>query len=75
LERLLRTPMTRRLDNEIRRLRAEGVRVIRIEPGTQDLAAMGANFMDHRRRDHVLATARTTAPTLVEAAFAQGARA
>ncbi|KZB79809.1 patatin [Amycolatopsis regifaucium] len=76
LERLLRTAMTRRVDDEVRRLRAAGVRVVRIEPAPADLAAMGANFMDGRRRAHVLATAVRTAPDLVAAAFArQGVRA
>uniref|UniRef100_UPI002E2D37CF patatin-like phospholipase family protein n=1 Tax=Amycolatopsis pittospori TaxID=2749434 RepID=UPI002E2D37CF len=69
LERLLRTAMTRRVDDETRRLRASGVRVVRIEPGPADLAAMGANFMDGRRREHVLATALRTAPDLVAGAF------
>ncbi len=69
LERLLRTAMTRRVDDETRRLRAAGVRVVRIEPGPADLAAMGANFMDGRRREHVLATALRTAPDLVAEAF------
>lgn len=69
LERLLRTAMTRRVDDEVRRLRAAGVRVVRIEPSPADLAAMGANFMDVRRREHVLATASRTAPGLVAEAF------
>ncbi len=69
LERLLRTAMTRRVDDEARKLRAAGVRVVRIEPGPADLAAMGANFMDERRREHVLATAINTAPALVADAF------
>lgn len=71
VERLLRTAMTRRLDSETRMLRAAGIRVVRIEPGPQDLKAMGANFMDHRRRDHVLATALATAPATVSQAFAR----
>ncbi|RSN16876.1 patatin [Streptomyces sp. WAC 05977] len=76
LERLLRTAMTRRADDEVRRLRAAGVRVVRIEPAPADLAAMGANFMDGRRREHVLATALRTAPGLVADAFArEGVRA
>lgn len=68
-ERLLRTAMTRRLDREARVLRDEGVRVVRIEPSERDLAAMGANFMDHRRRERVLETALTTVPALVARAF------
>ncbi|GAA2786929.1 patatin-like phospholipase family protein [Saccharopolyspora taberi] len=69
LERLLRTAMTRRVDGEVRRLRAVGVRVVRIEPGAEDLAAMGANFMDPRHRERVLAVARETAPRRVARAF------
>lgn len=69
LERRLRTAMTKRLDDEVRRLRAAGVHVVRIEPGPDDLQAMGANFMDHRRRERVLATARASAPALVAGAF------
>jgi NTE family protein len=69
LERLLRTAMTRRLDDEVRQLRAAGVGVIRIEPGAEDLRAMGGNVMDHRRRERVLATALATAPRLVARAF------
>ncbi|GAA1990229.1 patatin-like phospholipase family protein [Amycolatopsis minnesotensis] len=57
-ERLLRTPMTRRLDAEIA---ARGTRVLRLEPGPEDLAVLGANFMDGRRRRRALETAlRTT---------------
>ncbi|HWJ82865.1 MAG TPA: patatin-like phospholipase family protein [Nocardioides sp.] len=64
-ERLLRRPMTRRLDGEVHDLRAAGAHVRRIEPTQQDLDAMGANFMDARRRPRVLATAAHTAPALV----------
>ncbi|SDW42810.1 NTE family protein [Amycolatopsis xylanica] len=74
-ERLLRAAMTRRLDDEVRRLRAAGSRVIRIEPSQRDLDAMGANFMDGRRRERVLDTAMSTAPDLLDQAFeGQGAR-
>lgn len=69
LERLLRTRMTRGLDREVALLRAAGVRVIRVEPGPDDLAAMGANFMDVARRPRTLATARRTAPARVAAAL------
>lgn len=65
VERLLRHPMTRRVDREVARLRAAGARVSRIEPTAADLAAMGANFMDAARLDDVRATARKNAPTLV----------
>lgn len=59
LERLLRRRMTRGLDREIARLRAAGTRVVRVEPGPAELAAMGFNFMDVRRRRATLTAART----------------
>ncbi|GAA4803006.1 patatin-like phospholipase family protein [Nocardioides caeni] len=64
-ERLLRHPMTRRVDREVAALRAAGARVARIEPSRADLDAMGANFMDAARLKDVRATARASAPTLV----------
>ncbi len=64
-ERLLRRPMTRRVDREEHDLRQAGATVRRLEPTTEDLAAMGPNFMDPRRRDQVLAIAARTAPALV----------
>ncbi|WP_367920813.1 patatin-like phospholipase family protein, partial [Nocardioides ginsengisoli] len=65
VERLLRRPMTRRVDDEIAALQAAGARVHRIEPTADDLAAMGASFMDAARLDAVRTTAARTAPTLV----------
>lgn len=65
LERLLRYPMTRRLDREVAALRAAGARVSRIEPTPADLAAMGANFMDASRLVEVRETARHHATSLV----------
>jgi NTE family protein len=67
VERLLRRRMTRGLDGEIAVLRAAGTRVIRIEPGPGELAAMGFNFMDHRRRPATLAAAQRYAPARVHA--------
>lgn len=64
-ERLLRHPMTRRVDREVAALRAAGARVSRIEPTRADLAAMGANFMDAERLPEVRTTARRQAPALV----------
>lgn len=61
VERLLRRQMTRGLDREVAQLRAAGTRVIRVEPTAADLAAMGPNFMDLRRREATLASARATA--------------
>jgi NTE family protein len=69
IERILRAQMTRGLDEEVRRLEAAGTRVIRIEPTAADLEAMGANFMDLRRRDATVATARRTAAANIASAL------
>ncbi|OLR92551.1 patatin-like phospholipase family protein [Actinokineospora bangkokensis] len=62
VERLLRGPMTRRLDAEERVLRRTGARVLRVEPTAEALAVMGPNFMDRRRVPAVAEVAlRTTA--------------
>ncbi|MGW0328487.1 patatin-like phospholipase family protein [Nocardia sp. NPDC003183] len=65
VERLLRTQMTRGLDREVALLRAAGTRVIRVEPGPEELAAMGPNFMDSARRPATIAAARRSAATRV----------
>jgi NTE family protein len=58
LERMLRRRMTRGLDREVALLRAAGTRVVRVEPGPDELAAMGVNFMDVRRRRATMTAAR-----------------
>lgn len=68
LERMLRRQMTRGLNQEIRALQASGTRVIRVEPGPDDLAAMGANFMDVARRRATVTVAAHSAPGRVAAA-------
>lgn len=60
VEQLVRTRMTRTVDAEVAALRAAGTRVLRIDPGPEDLAAMGANFMDGRRAARVLETSLRT---------------
>jgi len=70
VERVLRRRMTAGLDREVELVRRSGTGVIRIEPTQEDLAAMGANFMDVRRRDGVLETAARTSPTRVREAIA-----
>jgi NTE family protein len=50
---------TERLMSEVRLLRASGARVHLLTPGARDLAAMGANMMDGRRRAQVLDVARS----------------
>ncbi|EGD43398.1 phospholipase, patatin family [Nocardioidaceae bacterium Broad-1] len=69
VERLLRSQMTAVLDREVARLRAAGVRVIRVEPGPEELADMGPNFMDLGRREATLAAARRHVPGRVTAAL------
>lgn len=61
LERLaLRNQMSARLDAEVRALEAAGTRVIRLDATDEDLAAMGANMMDGRRRLGTVETALRT---------------
>ncbi len=72
VERLLRRRMSHGLDAEIAALAAIGTRVVRIHPTSEDLDALGANFMDLRRRDDVLATAHRTSPAQVRAALTRG---
>lgn len=70
LERLLRSSMTPVLDREIAALEEQGTRVIRVEPGADELAAMGPNFMDIARRPATLEAARRALPLTVERAVA-----
>ncbi|GAA2314343.1 patatin-like phospholipase family protein [Streptomyces hawaiiensis] len=69
LERVLRRWMTRIVDAEERLLREAGCRVVRIEPGAEELAVMGANFMDTRRRAATLDVSLRTAPDRIERAI------
>jgi len=64
-ERILRRPMTQRVDEEQQLLEARGIRVIRIEPTSAELDSMGANFMDVRRRAATLKAARAHLPTAI----------
>lgn len=65
-ERVLRRAMTRRVDREAAQLRDRGVRVVRIEPGAAELAAMGANFTDVRRRRATLDAAQKHLPSTIQ---------
>ncbi len=68
LERRVRRLITRSLLREAAALRAHGTRVTLLTPGPEDLAAMGANVMDPRRRRPVLdISLRTSAATLATA--------
>ncbi len=61
--RMLRNWMSAGLDAEVAALAASGTRVIRIDATAADLAVMGPNFMDDRRRlatlEHALRSTRT----------------
>ncbi len=65
IERRVRRYMTRIVDKEVALLQATGKRVIRLEPGPEDLRAIGANMMDPGRRMSVFETAQRTAPLAV----------
>jgi NTE family protein len=64
-ERRWRRLVTRRVLADAEALRASGTAVTLLGPGPEDLRAIGANLMDPRRREVVLATAlRTSAAAL-----------
>ncbi|MFT3927788.1 MAG: patatin-like phospholipase family protein [Myxococcales bacterium] len=65
----LRMHMTRIVDREVKALQAAKIRVIRLDPSNEDIAAFGINLMDPRRRLGVLETAIRTAPRAVESAL------
>ncbi len=66
VERRLRRVVTRRLVGEVKKVAATGTRVTLLHPGRSDLAVIGANMMDPRRRTRVLATSiRTSREALV----------
>jgi NTE family protein len=65
LERRLRGLITLALLREARMLRSLGIRVTLLTPGPEDVAAMGVNLMDPRRRMAVLETSlRSSAAAL-----------
>jgi NTE family protein len=69
LERRYRAAVTRRVLREVEGIQATGARVIMLAPTAADLAVIGANLMDHRRRADVLETSlRTNAQFLRQAA-------
>ncbi len=71
LERQLRNRMSAKLDAEIAELRATGTKVLRVDATADDLAVMGPNFMDGRRRlDTFQHSLRSTRRTLEQGAFA-----
>lgn len=70
IERRVRRYMTSIVDREVSKLNAAGIRVVRLEPGAEDLQAFGFNMMDPKRRELVFNTACATAPDAVRKALA-----
>jgi NTE family protein len=65
LERRLRQVVTAAMLREVGALRSAGIRVTVLTPGPEDLAVMGVNLMDPRRRAAVLETSlRTSAAAM-----------
>ena len=60
LERQLRCLITMTMLREVRALRAAGIGVTVLTPGPEDLAVMGVNLMDPRRRRAVFETSLST---------------
>jgi NTE family protein len=67
IERQLRRATTRRLEREAAKLRAAGAAVTMLAPGPQDLAVIGANMMDPRRRVEVFEASRLTSVASLQA--------
>ncbi|MEV4346486.1 patatin-like phospholipase family protein [Actinoplanes sp. NPDC049596] len=67
-ERLLRQVFAAQLDAERRKVERAGTRVVVLTPGPDDLAAIGVNLMDGRRRRDVLRTAQATVPAALRVA-------
>ncbi|HEX7823636.1 MAG TPA: patatin-like phospholipase family protein [Mycobacterium sp.] len=72
-ERLLRNHMSGVLDDEIASFADTGTRVIRIDASAADLAVMGPNFMDDRRRFATFEHALRSTRVAVESAMTTGA--
>ncbi len=70
IERRVRRTMTAIVDRECAALREAGIRVIRLEAGPDDLAAIGYNMLDPSRRLRVFETALRTGPGAVQLAVA-----
>ncbi len=75
LERRFRRLVTRRLVTEVKKVAATGTRVTLLGPGAEDLAGIGANLMDPRRREQVLETSVRTSAAALRASTARYATA
>ena len=65
----LRRPMSKVLDAEIETVRRRGTRVVHIAPSREDMAGLGANFMNRNRREQAFDAARRTVGATVERAL------
>jgi NTE family protein len=61
----MRRHMTGIVNREVHGLERAGIRVLRLEPGAEDIAAFGDNMMNPRRRRRVFDTAARVAPDVV----------
>lgn len=75
VERGVRCLLSRWLAAEVRAVRATAMRVTVLTPGPEDLAAMGGNLMNPRRRARVLEVALLTSTAALRTAVDEGARA
>jgi len=64
---LMRTASGRRLGREAKRVRADGAKVILIQPTGEDLAVIGPNLMSRKDRNPVIETAQRTVAAQLEA--------
>jgi NTE family protein len=67
-ERVVRQMLAVALTREVLKVEAAGIRVTVLTPGPADLAAIGINLMDGRRRQQVLHTSLQTSPRRLAAA-------
>ncbi|HEX7322814.1 MAG TPA: patatin-like phospholipase family protein [Mycobacterium sp.] len=71
----LRRPMSRSLRDEAAVVRGRGTAVVTITPDRHDLAGLGPNFMNRRRRRSAFEAAMVSAPAAVRRGIAAGAQA
>lgn len=69
VERRMRRLLTRWLDTEVDAVRGTGTRVVVLTPGRAELAVMGGNLMNPRRRTAVLEAALAVAPAALDRAW------
>ncbi len=67
IERQLRRAATRRLQREVAKLQSAGTAVTMLAPGPDDLAVIGANMTDPRRRAEVYETSLATSAKALRA--------